>query len=129
METKIIEASSVDQHGQGCNWGKFMLGRLDHEWGATSGVDSSMLLRGRGWTPKHLWVVDLQTGEGAFFMPGGLAKADLDKRRIWVCPLFEPFLNWVYQQDLTDLSALPDTVEFSTKDAPFDLRGYRRPGR
>ena len=61
----------------------------------------------------HLVVLDLQTGEGAIFMPGGLAAADLDKHGIWVCPLFEPFLAWLYKQDLSDLDALPAVVEIT----------------
>ena len=85
------------------------------------------LLRMCGWSDQHLWVCDLQTGEGAFFRPGGLAGADLAKRQIWVCPMFEPFLTWLYQQDLTDLKALPDYVELP--DAPFGRSGYRRRGQ
>jgi hypothetical protein len=43
-----------------------------------------------------------------------------------VCPLFEPFLEWLYEQDLTDLSTLPRRVELP--DAEFSFTGYRRPG-
>lgn len=39
----------------------------------------------------------------------------------------EPFVEWLYQQDLTDLDALPRYVEFP--DAEFALAGYRRPGK
>jgi hypothetical protein len=77
-----------------------------------------------GWTAQHLGVWDLQTGEGAIFLPGGSAQADLSQRNIWVCPLYEPFLIWLYQQDLSDLQALPDYVELP--DAPFAMAGYRR---
>lgn len=73
-----------------------------------------------------MWVLDLQTGEGAFFRPGGYAAADLEKHRVWVCPLFEPFLEWLYRQDLTDLGQLPRLVELP--DAEFAMRGYRRAG-
>jgi hypothetical protein len=38
--------------------------------------------------------------------------------------MFEPFLTWLYAQDLSDLQALPDYVELP--DAPFALAGYRR---
>jgi hypothetical protein len=86
------------------------------------------LLTACGWTPKHVWVLDLQTGEGAFFAPGGLASADLEKHRVWVCPMFEPFLTWLYKQDLSDLDALPGLVNFTQEEAPFAMSGYRRPG-
>lgn len=146
MKTKIIEAG---QSAEGPNWGKFLLGRLDVEWQVRSGLaevarqateevggpgsydpgprpHTAPLLAEVGWDRRHLWVLDLQTGEGAFFRPGGLARADLHKHKIWVCPMFEPFLEWLYRQDLSDLDALPSFV--SLPDAPFDFAGYRRPG-
>lgn len=86
-----------------------------------------LLIRGRGWDPdRHIIVFDLQTGEGAIFNPGGLAAADLEKHRVWVCPMFEPFLEWLYEQDLSDLDALPRVIELP--DAPMSLSGYRRKG-
>jgi hypothetical protein len=72
-------------------------------------------------------VFDLQTCEGTAFRPGGRAKYDLDKHKIWVCPLFEPFLEWLYKQPQhDDLTALPDTIDLP--DVPFALSGYRRNG-
>jgi hypothetical protein len=124
MKTKIIEATNGPQ-----NWGKFMLGRFDAEWQYRSAVADTpygSLLRGVGWTGEHLLVLDLQTGEGAIFRAGGCAPADLDKHRIWVCPLFEPFLTWLYTQDLADLDALPAHVDLP--EAEFAWQGYRRPG-
>lgn len=125
METKIIEAMNGPR-----NWGKFMVCRPDSEWGHRSEISEYQpLLAVTGWTDEHLWVLDLQTGEGACFQPDGYAKADLDKHKIWVCPLFEPFLTWLYQQDLTNgLQALPSVVSFSTEEAPFGYAGYRRGG-
>lgn len=112
------------------NWGKFAVGRFGPpEWAWTSQVDTESkgpLLSHLGWAVSALWVLDLQTGEGALFTPPGSARADLNKHRIWVCPMFEPFLEWLYEQDLTDLSKLPALVELS--DAPFGLYGHRRPG-
>ena len=105
---------------------------MDEEWSLRTAMYPDMpegrmpLLRSLGWGPEFLWVLDLQTGEGAFFKPGGYAKADLDKHQIWVCPLFEPFLGWLYKQDLKDITALPRTVELPF--APFAMHGYRRPG-
>lgn len=112
----------------GANWGKFAVGRPHEEWAWRSEIDDSglRLLSQLGWSHQHIWVWDLQTGEGAMFRPGGFAPADLNKHKIWVCPMFEPFLTWLYQQDLDDLGALPRVVELP--DAPFDYAGYRRPG-
>lgn len=129
MITKIIEATNNE-----LNWGKFMLMRPDTEWSrmALIALDGETLppriplLRQIGWDRHHLWVLDLQTGEGAWFMPGGHARADLNKHRIWVCPLFEPFLEWVYEQDLQDITKLPDIIDLP--NAPFNFYGYRREG-
>lgn len=126
MKTRIIEAV---QPGGPANWGKFLVGRFDVEWATRSKVDTEStrpLLATIGNGPELLSVMDLQTGEGALFRPGGYAKADLDKHKIWVCPMFEPFLTWLYLQDLADLDALPTLVEL---EAPFDMHGYRREGK
>ena len=121
MKTRIIEATN------GFNHGKFLLGRHDVEWSHPTAIDDSAyrVLSLTGWSPRHLLVLDLATGEGAMFQPGGMAAADLDKHRIWVCPMFEPFLTWLYRQDLSDLDALPLLVELEAGSA---LYGYRRPG-
>jgi hypothetical protein len=126
MQIKIIEATNVT--GGGINWGKFLLGRFDTEWERRSVItdSSTPLLHQIGWDRNHLWVMDLQTGEGAMFRPGGSAEADLHKRQIWVCPMFEPFLIWLYTQNLRDLATLPNVVHLS--DAPSAMWGYRRPG-
>jgi hypothetical protein len=123
MKTKFIEATNGPQ-----NWGKFMVGRFEkEEWYRSSAVtERSSLLRAVGWAPDSLLVLDLQTGEGAIFNPGGLASADLEKHRIWVCPLFEPFLTWLYEQDLADLDRLPAHVDLPR--AEFAMQGHRRPG-
>lgn len=121
MKTKIIEASN------GFNWGKFMVARFDKELVRASVFEKVPLLLACGWDPlQHLLVVDLQTGEGAIFRHGGFAEADLEKHRVWVCPLFQPFLEWFYQQDISDLDALPDAVMLP--EAPTALLGYRREG-
>lgn len=126
MIAKIIEAT------QGDNWGKFLLGRFDEsEWARKSEVASGQRLLGGqcAWDRHHVLVLDLQTGEGAIFRPKGCVKADLDKHAVWVCPLYEPFLNWLYEQDLTDIMTLPNLVTFKKEDAPFAMYGYRRPGK
>lgn len=124
MFTKFIEATNRPNG----NWGKFMLGRFTpEEWALRSVIDPERsLINSRGWEAKHLLVTDMQTGEGAIFRPGGYAVADLNKHRIWVCPLFEPFLTWLYKQDLADFDKLPAHVNLP--DAEFMYAGYRREG-
>lgn len=126
MITKFIEATQGRERG--FNWGKFMIGRFtEDEWDHRSEVDPGVsLLAAVGTNPQCVWVLDLQTHEGASFRPGGLVSADLDKHKVWVCPMFEPFLEWLYDQDLTDLDALPSLVELP--DAPAAMFGYRRGG-
>src|SRR6266705_5234768 len=120
METKIIEVTNGEQ-----NWGKFLLMRFTAtEWNMRSAVSGAgLLLWNIGWNKHQIWVLDLQTCEGAAFLPGGCARADLDKHAVWVCPLYEPFLNWLYTQDLADLSLLPNLINLP--GAPFAISGYR----
>ena len=108
----------------------------EEEWGRRSEVDHrydgatrSLIIR-TGWSSDHALVLDLQTGEGAMFLLGGMPKADLDKHKVWVCPMFEPFLAWLYKwpahsADPVDWMAdLPALVELP--DAPASMQGYRR---
>jgi hypothetical protein len=132
VRTKIIEA--VQSKAVPGNWGKFMVMVPEEEWACRSQVSTEFggpLLSALGWSHEHLWVLDLQTGEGAFFKPGGYAHADLEKHAVWVCPLFEPFLEWLwdrYREDpRLDIGGLPDVVELP--GAEFAFAGYRRPGR
>lgn len=131
MITRLIEATR--NLAKGWNHGKFMVARFDlAEWAhrcaldAEVGLERSLLSR-CGWSPRHVVVLDLQTGEGAIFLPGGLASADLERHRVHVCPMFEPFLAWLYKQDLGDLSRLPEVVELP--DAEGSAYGHRRSGR
>jgi hypothetical protein len=124
MKTYLFEATN------GFNWGKFSVGVMDEEWAWRSVVDNDTntpLLARLGWARSHIWVMDLQTGEGALFRPGGSAHADLYRRQIWVCPLFEPFLEWLYQKDLNALDALRAKV-VQLPEAAAALYGYRRSG-
>jgi hypothetical protein len=124
VKTQFIEATN----GRQGNWGKFMLAQFEpEEWARPSSVSEHFIsvLRNVGHNSDDILVLDLQTCEGAIFTPRGYARADLNKHQIWVCPLYEAFLTWVYQQDLSDLSQLPELVDL---DAPFDMTGYRRPG-
>lgn len=128
MQTKFVEVSN------GFNWGKFLVCRFTREeWAIRSKVDEgSSLVGGRGWTPRHLWVLDLQTGEGAMFKPGGYAKGDLDKHQVWVCPMFGVFLNKLYATPEwgNDIGTIPDLVELTDEDAmkASAMFGHRRPG-
>jgi hypothetical protein len=124
VETRIIEAQ---QGPAGLNWGKFMIGRLTSEWNVLSAAGKGRpLLRACGWSrcPEKLLVLDLQTGEGAWFEAGAGAREELKKHRIWVCVLFEPFLEWLFAQDLSDLRKLPRAVDLP--DAEPAWSGYRR---
>lgn len=128
METVFIEATQPAADWGLRNWGKFAVARFDTaEWERRSAISDLpvSLLGQRGWHPRHVWVMDLETCEAAGFSPGGSARADLDKHRIWVCPMFQPFLEWLYDQDLTTLSALPQVVELPAAGA---MAGYRREG-
>jgi hypothetical protein len=114
------------------NWGKFLVAKWELEdWRVKSVVaDGQDLLRSIGENPVCIWILDLQTGEGARFRPGGSAKADLEKHRIWVCPMFEHFLEWLYahpEHHQDPVGTLPRHVDLP--DAPFAMRGYRREGR
>lgn len=131
MRTRFFEATQAREGG--ANWGKFCVGVFDdEEWERRSEVGHAgrPLLPQLGWARDHvhLWVLDMQTGEGAYFQHGGVATYDLNsKHAIWVCPMFEPFLVWLYQQDVSDLDALPQVVELP--DAEFSFSGYRRKGK
>jgi hypothetical protein len=128
MKLKFVEVTNGL-----ANWGKFAIGTFTpEEWQQRAVIDGGSLIAGRGWTDRHIWVLDLQTGEGAMFRPGGSAKADLDKHALWVCPMYEHFLIWLYARvgDAKDvaaaIAALPDHHDLP--DAPFAMSGYRRPG-
>lgn len=121
MVAKFIEVTNGLR-----NWGKFLLLRFDCEWQQQSVISGRPLLRDIGFNPQQVWVLDLQTCEGAAFMPGGHVGSDLDKHAIWICPMYQPFLEWLYRQDVTNLEALPSHVDLP--EAEFQMSGYRRPG-
>ncbi len=52
----------------------------------------------------------------------------MEKHQLWVCPMYLPFLTWLYNQDLTDLDKLPKVVQFTDEDAEGAMAGYRRSG-
>jgi hypothetical protein len=124
MLTHFIEASTTFNHA------KFMLASFDSEWEYQSQVAPGYsLLRYCGWDPRNILVLDIATGEGAIFRPNPLSSASADlneKHQIWVCPMFEPFLQWLYQQDCSQLMRLPHTVDLGK--VPPAVQGYRRQG-
>lgn len=131
MKTKIIEVTN------GFNWGKFLIGEFDTEWELRTQIDTpedagpvrdTPLLAQLGWGKGYYLVLDLQTGEGFICNPVGMPSADLRKHAIWVCPMYEPFLKWFYQQPLGDIASLPSIVTLTEEEAPSAMFGYRRPG-
>lgn len=129
MITIIVEATNAG--GGGMNWGKFLVGLFTDEWSRKAAIygesPGPRLLNAIGWGPANVMVFDLQTREGAVFRHGGNAHADLNDHRIWVCPMFEPFLAWLYTQPFETLSQLPPLVNLD--DAPSAMQGYRRGGK
>lgn len=129
MKTHIIEATNGPN-----NWGKFMLMVPDAEWARTPaapGCESPVsLLQQRGWNrDSDLIVFDLQTREGAAFsLQASSPHQALEKHRIWVCPLFEPFLTWLYEQPAAKVLGLDLPPHVDLPDAVFAFAGHRRSG-
>lgn len=132
MEIKFVEAGhSRSDPG---NWGKFMVGRYTGDELAEPtlfpGCEGQRVVSLRGFGSSKMWVLDLATEEG-FLVPTTTFRAAhvLEKHQVHVCPLFEPFLDWLLDQIRAKLAGwwddLPRTVELP--DAPGELYGYRRP--
>lgn len=118
MISRFIEAS----HGDGGNYGKFIVLRFDKRESQIktrlpghTGHPLFTFAGARKLNPKTTFVFDLQTGEGAAFYIGdkGGARIALSQRDIWVCPLYLPFLNWLWGQDMSDITKLPRYVDLS----------------
>lgn len=130
MNTKLVEVTQNRETG--FNWGKFLLGYFDDdEWAHPSDMPGPFvvsLIGSQGWGHEHILVLDLATGEGAMFRPGGVARADLDKHKIWCCPMFEPFLEYLYEftRAGNDAFDVPAVVELP--NAQPAMQGYRRGG-
>jgi hypothetical protein len=127
MKSKIVEVCQP----QPVNWGKFIIAQFDEQEAShISAVSNFPLLAEIGYwgdLRTWLWVFDLQTGEGAIFpvLNRGGCQYDLEKHQIWVCPLYEPFLEWLYRNYNGDVDDIPNYLEI---DVPASLHGYRRPG-
>ncbi len=135
MDTKFVEVG----HGpSGGNWGKFMIARYTAnellEPTQFPGCEGQRIVSLRGSGRHHIWVMDLATGEGARFPvdlgghPGATARKHLDDHQIWVCPLFEPFIGWLYDFSSANPNTwwdeLPRTIEIP--EAGFAFAGFRR---
>jgi hypothetical protein len=121
MKTQFLEASGSMNHG------RFLILEFEpSDWDVESKVSSGSVLASAGfWTWRPLFaLIDLVTCEGALFDGRGVARHDLDSRRIWVCPMYEPTLEWLYRQKPVALP-LPGVVEL---DVPGELYGHRRDG-
>ena len=112
MKTRIIEATS-DQ----IFWSTFLVGVFDMERRYKSCVDGSMVLR--SYSPRDIFILDIQTREGAVFAPHGLADVDIERTAIYTGPLFKAFLHWIRAQFREGLSLndLPKHVEVPLTEA------------
>lgn len=112
------------------NWGSFMVCVPDEiEWAWQSHVSTSLMpaLAEFGWTPEHVIVMDMKTGEAAFFRPGDREAAeDLTLHRIYRSPQLGLFLTWLYGQDIAHLYQQPAVIE--VEDCTFALEGWREIG-
>lgn len=126
MRTKILEAT------QGLNFGKFLVGELDDsEIGRSSSVHhgrTTLEACGFADVSGWRWVLDLQTREGVFVEMSRFGVRKLDQHQVWVCPLFEPTLHRLGELGPVPVRELPDLLELSYDEAPFELFGYRRQG-
>jgi hypothetical protein len=137
MITTIVEVTNL------FNWGKFLVAKFDSaEWEYRSRIERPKdmgggfprLLHSNGWDERSRWVLDLQTGEGALFLPkvNGCPFADLEKHSIWVCPLYSVFLEWFYAhpEHHDDVLTLPSLLELTDEKSmqASAMYGHRRPG-
>ena len=132
MDSRLIEAEN------GGNWGKFMVGQWTHadlEQRSLVAVGEPLLGRTEGnlrkgqIDPRRARLVfDLQTKKGGLFEPdpAGDSNADLEASGLWVCPLFAPFLAWLYERGQAPVASLPSI--FNLPPAQSKLQGYKRPG-
>lgn len=114
MRTKLVEATQSPAF----NWGKFMLLQFDYDDAQYQSQISKhqRLLAAVGYQGDlkvWLWVLDLQTGEGAVFpvLNNGLLEYDIKEHQIRVCPMYKPFLEWLYANFNGNLEDIPSIVE------------------
>ena len=117
MKTRLVEVTD------GAFYGKFLVGKFDEaEWRHEGEIPKESIIRPVpyalldicGWSRDHLLVLDLETGNGTIFRPGGALDYDMEKRKMgYVCPLYRTFLGWLYEHaartgsiDLDDIPAV-----------------------
>jgi hypothetical protein len=126
MRSYLFESMSRD-HRTHANWGQFMVLVPDGvEWTWHSHITNSMTpaLEEFGWTPGHVIVMDLRTGEAAMYLPGdGEAAKAMTEHRIFTSPQFKYFLEWLYEQDVAHLYQQPNVIELP--DVTHHLSGWR----
>lgn len=136
METRFVEAGQGISEQTSANWGKFLVARYSGRE-LTEPTQFPMCegqtvvdLRGPG--DRHVWVLDLVTGEGVRFDWTTVrnAAAALQRHQVWVCPMFEPLVEWLVTHIRAAGTAWWDTLPRCVllPDAPFALSGHRRPG-
>ncbi len=134
MKTHFIEATQRDDF----NWGKFLLCQYEPaDWAHPVHLPISKslasqpqsLLRSRMRDPDGIWCLDIETNEGAYLRWGPRMHLDLnDKHQVWVCPMYEPFLEWLgSQHELGDITMLPHFLRLDTDFGA--VAGYRRSGK
>lgn len=138
MISKIIEATNTNKF----NFGKFNVSVYDAEERSRASIinEGFNLLRSIGKHPDDVMVADLQTSEALTFPAyfrnyrggdperlAGEVHYYMGKHKIWVCPLYEPFVCWLFEQDLEDIRKLPPMVDTLPEEVS-SLFGYRRQG-
>jgi hypothetical protein len=111
------------------NWGAYMVAVPDGQelsWHSHVAPSILTLFEQLGHEPGSAWVMDLLTGEGAWFSMQGDARAELEEHRIHASASFEGFLEWLYLQDLDKLWQLPHVIKVA--DTTFSINSYRRLG-
>lgn len=140
MELKFVEAGQAPEGGG--NWGKFAVARWStlemREPTRFPGCEGQFITGLTGSPFDHIWLLDIQAGEGALFSINNPIPVDvphqLNEKQIYICPMFEPFMTWLWEHirshqgtNLDWFDELPRVVVLP--EAPFDLYGYRRRGR
>jgi hypothetical protein len=133
MNTRLVEVTD------GAFYGKFLVAQFDEaEWRHEAEVFKESihrpvpyaLLDVCGWSRDHLLVLDLETGNGTIFRPGGHLAHDMEKRQMgYVCPLYRPFLGWLYEHAARTGGIALDDIPAILHMGPFmTLHARESPG-
>lgn len=99
MDTQIVVVDHTEGTGAIVSQGVFLVAEFE--------PSELEVVRETGWGPQHRLVVDLKTGVGGLYRPGGDPFFDVCQDRK-VGPLFASFMKWLYGQG--DPWALPAHV-------------------